>query len=349
MTAPTAGPSSLQQPSIVPKLEEKIEALRGEKLLADAERRRIAVRAKNEKARRMVRRLESCDGNIADLLAQASESLQTLVDATAHESSFAAHADVRSYDEAEDELRRTFEIRAQQWFATLHEVQLGLRSAVRNLRKAQREPTQRDISAVAAGASANSSASSSTSGVSPALNHVGKAERGHGLGLHSSETALSSSAPTSSTPRGSLLDAFVNVGSEGPDLVANRDKEPIRVSFGHDSKLSLPTLRMHEQSWSQLAEALNEIAERQKAASARSSASKKASQRSSSLPGKPGKGNGAQQERLRSLAIDLTAATDSQDARLMSALLQMNIGLERDIGSFKTDSMGSDQNASGLA
>ena len=60
MATSSSNPAS--QPAIAPQLEEKIEAVRSEKLLADAERRRIAVRAKNEKARRMVRRLESCDG-----------------------------------------------------------------------------------------------------------------------------------------------------------------------------------------------------------------------------------------------------------------------------------------------
>lgn len=60
MATSSSNPAS--QPAIAPRLEEKIEAVRSEKLLADAERRRIAVRAKNEKARRMVRRLESCDG-----------------------------------------------------------------------------------------------------------------------------------------------------------------------------------------------------------------------------------------------------------------------------------------------
>ncbi|PWN94030.1 hypothetical protein FA10DRAFT_264623 [Acaromyces ingoldii] len=326
MTASSSNPAS--QPAIAPQLEEKIEAVRSEKLLADAERRRIAVRAKNEKARRMVRRLESCDGNIADLLSQASDCLRTLVDATAHESAYAAHADVRSYNESEDELRKTFELRAQQWFATLHEVQLGLRSAVRNLRKAQMEPTQRDISA-AAGGPASSSSSSSSVPASPALNHVGKAERGHGLGIHTTEASLSES---SSSSRSSLLDAFVDVGLKGPDLIAE-DKKATKSSLLHDTKLSLSALRMQEHSWQQLAEALGEIAERRQAGSR----SSKGSQRATSLP----KMSQGQKERVRSLANDLVAAKDSQDSRLMSALLQMGIGPTDDVGTM-ADSMRAD-------
>lgn len=268
--------------------------------------------------------------NIADLLSQASDCLRTLVDATAHESAYAAHADVRSYNETEEELRKTFELRAQQWFATLHEVQLGLRSAVRNLRKAQMEPTQRDISAAAGGPASSSSSSSSSVPASPALNHVGKAERGHGLGIHATEASLSES---SSSSRSSLLDAFVDVGLKGPDLIAE-DKKAAKSSVLHDTKLSLSALRMQEHSWQQLAEALGEIAERRQA----DSRSSKGSQRATSLP----KMSQVQKERVRSLANDLVTAKDSQDSRLMSALLQMGIGPTDNVGPM-ADSMRADR------
>ena len=108
----------------------------------------------------------------------------------------------------------------------MHEVQIGLRSAVKNLRKAQLPPVVHDTSTVSSAAPAAS----------------GSASRGHSLALlrgTSTQAGASLSSP-------SMDD---ELGTNGP-----------AIPSGEETKLSLSTIRLENAGWKQLADSLEELA-----------------------------------------------------------------------------------------
>lgn len=220
---------------VAEQLGDRIEALHKDGQRAVLEERKTAVRGRNAKAKQLVNRLESCDEvsgvschrrccphahnvlrqSIANLLSQAADCLDTLV------------TNGSSNGDADDEQRKQlFEARAQEWFASLHEVQIGLRSAVKNLRKAQLPPVVHDTSTVSSAAPAAS----------------GSASRGHSLALLRGTNAQAGASLSSPSMDGEL-------GTNGPEIPS-----------GEETKLSLSTIRLENAGWKQLADSLDELA-----------------------------------------------------------------------------------------
>jgi hypothetical protein len=208
----------------------------------------------------------------------------------------------------EDKAREMFEARAQDWFGSLHDVQMGLRSAVKNLRKAQVTPVAHD---------ASSKKSASSTSIS------GSASRGHNLALLSSPSQEGPGSATMTPSSSRLLRAFVDV---------EQDSSAVQFSLtqlGEESKLSLSALRLQESSWKDLANSLEELAASKKVLS---SHSLDLAERSSSPAGaiRPlssnrngNKATDLTQPEIDTLHHDAQALLDahaSRDARLLSAL-----------------------------
>lgn len=227
-----------------------------------------------------------------------------------------------------------FESQAQDWFATLHNVQLGLRSAVRNLRKAQREPVAHDAAAAPSRVSGDRSRSSKLS----AGASLGSATRGHSLALvlsglpPSAELAPDADGYASSSSQESVRTVRPSgnngqkraprphVGTDGTQelveaLVGRGADTPTYLSAGQvrdEARLSLSALRMQDHSWRQLEGALRGLA-----------AEKKGKARSA-----PSTASGASlmtSNDVHQLARDMVNAQTTRDARLMNALFSVNL------------------------
>lgn len=242
-------------------------------------------------------------------------------------------------DDSERQRLAMFESRAQDWFSTLHDVQLGLRSAAKNLRKAQLSPVASEVS--------SRGASSSSGPIA-----MGSATRGHSLGLALSEdstpvslsrrgsnssmrtigASTSNQSGPSTSGRGedagrisssSLLSAFVDV-SAGPGMLKVRHEDLV-----DETKLSLSALRQQERGWRQLSGALASVASARK--KSRSQGSSRSARSSDTMPSssrpaqKPTKDRAQREEQIRQIAADLTDCHSSADRRLMGALLNLHM------------------------
>lgn len=253
--------------------------------------------------------------SIASLLSQAADCLEALVRIASKTNS----------TEEEESARQMFETRAQEWFATLHEIQMGLRSAVKNLRKAQSTPLAHDVSSKSSSSMANSYFTS------------GSASRGHSLTLFSQDLSASSNS-LKNTSNGGLMNALVGLD---PKATESRSSTTT-IQFGQESKLSLSALRFQDTAWKQLANSLSELAASKQVLSSYDSdlsqstsslssngASSEhtvrgAARLSSTSPSKkqhPVEMNQREKEQLRQRTQDLVSAQASQDSRLLSALL----------------------------
>jgi hypothetical protein len=186
---------------------------------------------------------------------------------------------------------------------------MGLRSAVKKLRKAQVTPVAHD---------ASTKTSASSSPVSS-----GSASRGHSLALLSSPLQDGITASNSS----SLLQAFVDV-NQGQSAVQSS-----LVEFTQESKLSLSALRLQESSWRDLANSLQELAiSKQIMTSSSHDSDLSDSGRSESTVRPKASTNKSKRsssnlsvedmQRLHRGAQDLLLSKSSQDARLLSALVK---------------------------
>lgn len=287
--------------------------------------------------------------NIVSLLSQAADCLQSLISTTAEQSSSSGRGRIREGDDHEERLA-AFEARAQEWYATLHDVQIGLRSAARNLRKVQQPPLSMQ---------ASMQQSSSSSGSSSSQTRLGSATKGHSLGIALSErnTPISMSRSGSDeslkTVRGngtysddeglhsrketipsdrqstkslgsvggerkqgnrndqrSLLGHFVD-GDSGSGIVQMQD-----VEFQDEIKLSLSALRQQERGWKELADALKTVASERK--SDRSSMVDKEDIISKSNSTKTTK-----EQEMRQIEADMTESFATSDKRLMGALMHL--------------------------
>jgi hypothetical protein len=263
--------------TVATELGGKIDAVRAEKERLDSIKQEVMqARSRNSKVERLIRRLDDCDANISSLLSQAADCLETLVDTAMH----SGPSSSRQLAHNEKTLV-VFENRAQEWFATLHDVQLGLRSATKNLHKARQAPLAIDVSEQGNNRISNA--------------QLGSAGRGHSLSFSSQsidspirtesrrgsdssiKTVITAPAMSNSMstdwnveqPRGrrspptlqdnnsghtSLLGAFA--GGQTIQMQSYNDQS-------QEASLSLSTLRQQEQSWRQLAGALTQVADKQ--------------------------------------------------------------------------------------
>lgn len=232
--------------------------------------------------------------SIANLLSQAAECLQSILTLTS--------SDFLTGEE--EDRRKVFEAKAQEWFANLHEVQMGLRSAVKNLRRAQLPPVVHDASS-----KTPSGMASATSG--------GSATRGHNLALDLPESAAVNAAASPSSSR--LMHAFVDVGPHGPEI-----QSASSVDYAEESKLSLSALRLQEAGWRQLADSLQDLAVTKRALSSESGSSDGTVLPTPSRRRKS-KTSHRERQQVRRLIQGLVQARDSQDDRLLLALCQLNV------------------------
>lgn len=90
----------------------------------------------------------------------------------------------------------------------------------------------------------------------------GSASRGHSLTLLSQDASNSTSSFNNTTSDGGLMNLFVDVGPQGPELTkssSNNSNSKI-INFGQESKMSLSALRFQQSAWKQLANSLSELA-----------------------------------------------------------------------------------------
>lgn len=289
--------------------------------------------------------------NIASLLSQAADCLQTLITASADQSSSSGRGRVREIDDHEERLA-AFEARAQEWYATLHDVQIGLRSAARNLRKVQQPPLSMQ---------ASMQQSNSSSGSSSSQTRMGSATKGHTLGfalsegntpismsrrgsnesmqtvtgndagldeeVHNSKRATLSSDRQSRNSFGSLGDRndsrsllghFVD-GDSGSGIVQMQDGR-----FHDEVKLSLSALRQQERGWKELADALKTVASERKSdreLMTREVIGAVQGNELSLASGETTKKN--KEEEVRQIEADMTNSFATSDKRLMSALMHL--------------------------
>lgn len=329
-------------------LTEMIGKVRAEKAKVDIQRRHTEIHSRNEKAQRLVKRLQDCDGNIVSLLSQAADCLQSLITTAAEQSSSSGRGRIREIDDHEERLA-TFEARAQEWYATLHDVQIGLRSAARNLRKVQQTPLSMQ---------ASMQQSTSSSGSSSSQTRIGSATKGHSLGIALSE----GNTPISMSRRGSN-DSLQTVIGSGIDtdeewhhsrramLPSDRQSTKSLGNFGvereHDTrtdarsllghfvdgvsgsgiiqmqnhefqdeiKLSLSALRQQERGWKELADALKTVASERK--SDRSSIMTEDKSRTTEIT------RTDKEQEMRQIEADMTKSFATADKRLMGALMHL--------------------------
>lgn len=235
------------------------------------------------------------------LLSQAADCLETFVAASSEED--------QTRQEARLERLQAFESQAQSWFETLNNVQMGLRSAVKNLRKDQRLPITYNESTML------------RTNLTGRSGNLGSATKGHTLGLLLSP---GDEADMGGEKRGgdhgdqkSLMDSFV--GPSGADA-----SMPSRTTLSitrDEAKLSLSALRLQDRAWTQLADCLQDLrVERQ--SSDHSNASSIESDHTATGE-RTAKRSKAAQDRA-DLVSEIRNAQNTQDSRLLTALLQMN-------------------------
>jgi hypothetical protein len=214
-----------------------------------------------------------------------------------------------SVEEKQEEKMQAFETQAQEWFASLHEVQIGLRSAVNHLRKAQLPPVAYDISSESPSSGSASMAS-------------GSASRGHALNF------MTTSKKNGETSTGShllndFLDAVPNGTGHGPPGFTS--------DFGEESKLSLSTLRLQHAGWKQLGDSLQRLADMKMAAAGfgSSDAESEGTAQPDSSSRRKKKPHPLPHERREPVrqADDLIEADKVQDSRLLTALFQSDHSL----------------------
>lgn len=324
--------------STAEQLGDIIGAVRAEKASIDIQRRHTQIYSSNEKAQRLVKRLQECDANIASLLSQAADCLQVLVTTSAH-SSNSSLSSRRGVNQAEDDSQKiaAFEAKAQEWYATLHDVQIGLRSAARNLHKVQQPPLSKQASTQGLAKS-----SSSSSGISVNQTRSGSATKGHSLAIafsgantpsHMSRRGSNDSLETVRTVeqkahsedgfstqggKKSLLGEFVDVQS-GQGFLRMQDGES-----DEESKLSLSALRQQEKGWSQLANALSSVASERRNDTNTVQKRKNPTATDFNMD-MINKGDALQQGQnpLRELEAGLPGSFSGSDQRLISALLHL--------------------------
>lgn len=242
--------------------------------------------------------------SIADLLSQAADCLEALVTITSNEPSKLS---------ANDNQKKFIEERAQDWFANLHDVQMGLRSAVKNLRKAQVSPILHD-------------ASSKFSSQSTFFMGNGSASRGHSL----STLAQDDSVKNGNLSPG-LMKAFVDVGPKGPEISSTPSSSS--RSLQNEAKLSLSALRLQDAAWKQLAGSLQDLAATKAALAQDAELSFDSGSESDHTIRSPNPDGSkkdipltrSQRRQIEQGAQELVSARDSQDARLLTALFQKEI------------------------
>lgn len=338
-------------------LNEMIGKVRAEKAKVDLRRRHAEIHSRNEKAQRLVKRLQDCDGNIASLLSQAADCLQTLISTASDQaSSSGGRGRIREADDQQQQQERLsiFEARAQEWYATLHDVQIGLRSAAKNLRKVQQAPLSMQAS-MQQGSGASDSGSNKTL--------MGSATKGHSLGIALSEgntpvtmsrrgsndslqtvtgTGLDSEGERHQTEntsqskdirsskslsnfdteqeqgsrskKRSLLGQFINEDS-GSGIFQMQENE-----FQDEIKLSLSALRQQERGWKQLADALKTVASERKNDRNATMTTKEVARSKRNSDSSVTK---KKEEEMRQIEADMMKSFATSDKRLMGALMHL--------------------------
>lgn len=185
----------------------KIKALRRE---AHAVRRDAEQKRRNKETDQQILLLMQTDERLALLLSEAADSLRSLLPARANEEVESSHG------------AKAFEVKAQQWFSILNEVQYSLRTAVRYLRDSQLAPL-----------TAPCGPEARQSGL------AGSAGQGHSI---------------------SLLEAFVDMSSTDENAVRTPSSTSPLITLP-ESQLSLPALRERDRNWKELSRSLEEIVE----------------------------------------------------------------------------------------
>lgn len=215
-------------------MEQKFAQIREQRREAHHVLREAKQRTRNQQTDQQILMLMQTDERLASLLSQAADSMRALLpvkppspDTVRLAPSDATSASASSSSASEPTHgAKAFEVKAQQWFSILNEVQYSLRSAVRYLRDSNLAPLTPP-----AGAEARLSG------------NAGSAARAHNL---------------------SLLDAFVDLaGIDGPTFKLP-PVAPASTSSGSASPLSEPVLSVHalrerDRNWKALSSSLQHM------------------------------------------------------------------------------------------
>ncbi|EPQ29404.1 uncharacterized protein PFL1_03159 [Pseudozyma flocculosa PF-1] len=203
------------------RIEDKFNQVQKDRRAAHALRVELEQKRSNTKTDEQIMLLMQTDERLAVLLSQAAESMcallppgsETLGEPSTSSSALPAHG------------AKAFEIRAQNWFTILNEVQFTMRSAMRHLREAQLAPLSLPVGSEAR-----------------ATGLAGSAGQGHSL---------------------SLMDAFVDMsGSDGATFrLPPAPSHDVRRAMlpALEKSLSIHALREKDRNWKNLSQSLEEV------------------------------------------------------------------------------------------